>query len=162
MQLELTMLDWKAINDGVMGGLSNSRPSITEGALRFEGALSLENNGGFASIRAVLPTPVHQLETVRLSVSGDGRRYQVRLREDSDSQGVAWRAFFRPGREQETIELRPGDFQPVIRGEPVIGARPLQQCHLQHIGFMLADRQPGPFTLDVHTLELTTVSTDNG
>ncbi|MBM4058506.1 MAG: hypothetical protein FJ275_09770, partial [Planctomycetes bacterium] len=42
---------WQAVNDGVMGGVSDGRFRITdEGTLQFFGTLSLENNGGFASV----------------------------------------------------------------------------------------------------------------
>ena len=41
---------WQAVNDGVMGGVSDGRFRVTEGqTLEFYGTLSLENNGGFAS-----------------------------------------------------------------------------------------------------------------
>jgi monofunctional biosynthetic peptidoglycan transglycosylase len=44
---------WQAVNDGVMGGVSEGRFKITERqTLQFYGTLSLENNGGFASVRS--------------------------------------------------------------------------------------------------------------
>ena len=45
--------DWFVVNDGVMGGVSSNRirPASDDAAI-FEGHLSLENNGGFASVRA--------------------------------------------------------------------------------------------------------------
>ena len=46
-----TTTEWRVVNDGVMGGLSSSTMSATEvGTGVFSGRLSLENNGGFASI----------------------------------------------------------------------------------------------------------------
>ncbi|HEX5697569.1 MAG TPA: CIA30 family protein, partial [Rhodoferax sp.] len=46
-------LNWQAINDGVMGGVSVSRMRFdSAGFAVFEGEVSLENNGGFASVRA--------------------------------------------------------------------------------------------------------------
>jgi hypothetical protein len=43
---------WQALNDGVMGGISDGRFRITpDKTLEFFGTLSLENNGGFASVR---------------------------------------------------------------------------------------------------------------
>ena len=44
---------WVALNDGVMGGCSTGAPAIADGRLEFRGALSLANNGGFASVRSV-------------------------------------------------------------------------------------------------------------
>lgn len=44
---------WVAVNDGVMGGRSTGGPEVAAGQLRFTGVLSLENNGGFSSVRTV-------------------------------------------------------------------------------------------------------------
>src|SRR6056297_3090968 len=49
--------NWEIVNDVVMGGRSSSQaelvnPDSGEGAMRFSGHLSLENNGGFASVRS--------------------------------------------------------------------------------------------------------------
>lgn len=44
---------WQAVNDGVMGGISDGRFRITaDQTMEFSGTLSLENNGGFASVRS--------------------------------------------------------------------------------------------------------------
>jgi monofunctional biosynthetic peptidoglycan transglycosylase len=44
--------NWRAVNDNVMGGVSEGGSRITdEKTLLFTGTLSLENRGGFASIR---------------------------------------------------------------------------------------------------------------
>ena len=45
-------LGWGVVDDGVMGGLSRGKLAYTEqGTLVFSGDLSLENNGGFSSLR---------------------------------------------------------------------------------------------------------------
>jgi monofunctional biosynthetic peptidoglycan transglycosylase len=47
-----TSLKWQAVNDGVMGGVSDGQFRVTEEkTLEFFGTLSLENNGGFTSVR---------------------------------------------------------------------------------------------------------------
>jgi hypothetical protein len=47
---------WTAVNDGVMGGVSRGGAKLVDGSLHFRGILSLENNGGFSSIRSGGPT----------------------------------------------------------------------------------------------------------
>ena len=43
---------WRAVNDSVMGGVSKGGPQFPgDGTMVFAGSLSLENNGGFSSIR---------------------------------------------------------------------------------------------------------------
>ncbi|MEY4191517.1 MAG: hypothetical protein RIR17_2253, partial [Planctomycetota bacterium] len=47
-----TASEWQNINDGVMGGVSDGRFRLTGNkSMEFYGTLSLENNGGFASVR---------------------------------------------------------------------------------------------------------------
>ncbi len=43
---------WRIVNDGVMGGLSSSKATIKDDKIIFSGNVSLENNGGFASLRS--------------------------------------------------------------------------------------------------------------
>jgi hypothetical protein len=44
--------DWFVVSDGVMGGVFSSSMEVTSGGTGvFAGRLSLENNGGFASVR---------------------------------------------------------------------------------------------------------------
>ena len=44
--------NWVVVEDRVMGGRSNAEISLTdEGHAKFSGNVSLENNGGFASVR---------------------------------------------------------------------------------------------------------------
>lgn len=43
--------DWFVVVDGVMGGLSTGELAITENSFVLSGEISLDNNGGFASLR---------------------------------------------------------------------------------------------------------------
>lgn len=154
MSLEFENIPWGITNDDVMGGLSTSQCRNTDTAgFEFSGTLSLENKGGFASVLGALDRPAGSFSAVRLTVSGDGRRYQLRLRESRDSRGIAWRAFFRAGEVPTTVTLKRQDFQAVIRGQSVIGAEPLSKTKISYLGFLLNDRKPGPFRLNVHRVE---------
>jgi len=52
--LPATMRDCWIVNDGVMGGVSQSGLRHDPQGMIFEGQVSLENNGGFASMRSPL------------------------------------------------------------------------------------------------------------
>ena len=154
MQLDHSKLPWQVVNDTVMGGFSRSDFFCDQRELQFEGQLSLENNGGFASIISRLDAPFENFAGLRLAVSGDGRRYQARLRETSNSRNVAWRAYFSAPGEKSEVLLAPHDFEPVLRGDPAFGAKPLEQISIHYIGFMLTSQEPGPFRLRVHGMQL--------
>ena len=51
-QINTDIDQWFVVNDNVMGGVSNSSMIFTENeTLVFKGRVSLDNNGGFASVR---------------------------------------------------------------------------------------------------------------
>ena len=154
MPLEFDRIPWRITNDDVMGGLSSSRLKAQSAGLVFAGELSRENNGGFASVLGSLAQPLHGFGAIRLKVSGDGRQYQLRLRETRDSRSVAWRAVFTAGEQPTQLTLSPEQFEPVVRGKKVVGAKPLESTPICHLGFMLAGGEPGDFHLQVHEMEI--------
>lgn len=77
---DLLVGDWTSVNDGVMGGVSEGRVAVQEGLLVFEGRVSLENNGGFASARSATAALDAAALQFKLRVRGDGRRYRLTRR----------------------------------------------------------------------------------
>lgn len=154
MRLDPGHLRWQVINDGVMGGLTRSSARCDDKGVHFSGVLSTANNGGFASIRSQLARSVRGLREVRLSVTGDGNRYQLRLRDSEDPSAAAWRACFETSGEMQSLTLKTPDFEPVVRGRRVEILPGLAERSLQFLGFMLARGEDGAFSLDVHAIEL--------
>ena len=74
--------DWYVVNDGVMGGLSRGMFELSnDGHGVFRGKVSLENNGGFSSIRYPFETKkVSGYDYLMLRVKGDKKRYQIRVK----------------------------------------------------------------------------------
>ncbi|MGE6606854.1 CIA30 family protein [Halomonas sp. NPDC076908] len=70
---------WYSVDDGVMGGVSQGGFSVTGGEGRFHGEVSLENGGGFASVRREPDTfeaTLADAQGITLTGRGDGRTYQ--------------------------------------------------------------------------------------
>lgn len=150
--LSLDAAPWRIVNDGVMGGISQSRVTETPDGLRFAGTLSLENNGGFASARRSIGQQVNGLASIVMRVRGDGRRYQLRLRQDNNWDGVAWRQEFDTSDQWQHVTFDVNDFIPVFRGRTVPGHEPIDTARVEQLGLMLADGQSGGFTLDVNDI----------
>ena len=76
-------LDWFCVNDTVMGGVSQSSVRQGDDGVVFSGTLSLEQNGGFTSIRSQ-PSELSLDGTTgfRLRLRGDGRTYDFTARRD--------------------------------------------------------------------------------
>ena len=153
MLLEIDRMNWRIVNDTVMGGVSTSEFEIDGGTLLFRGRLSTENRGGFVSVLGRLKEPLVNVAGFELECSGDARRYQFRLRESDETREIAWRAFFNSQRQVSRTSLAIEKFHPVKRGQPVFAAKPLELVPVNFIGFMLTSRRPGPFELRVHSLK---------
>lgn len=151
--VEMSLRPWLAVNDGVMGGISRGEVIEIEKGLRFQGELSLENNGGFASVRRPFDDNVENADGIQLRVRGDGRRYQFRMKMNNRFDGVAWRAMFDTDGTWQTIDLMFEDFKPVFRGRLVADAGPLDASRIRQLGFLLADGKPGAFQLDITAIE---------
>jgi NADH dehydrogenase [ubiquinone] 1 alpha subcomplex assembly factor 1 len=152
---------WTVVNDGVMGGRSTSTvQEDSTGTIVFAGDVSLENNGGFASVR--LPIAALDLSAfggLRLRLRGDGNRYQIRLRTDDRFDGIAYSARFQTTGEWETVEIPFAAFEPTFRGVRPRGAPPLDPSRIRQLGFLIADEQAGPFRLEVADLSAYVVNT---
>ena len=146
---------WSAIDDAVMGGVSRSQlQHDPAGHAIFSGIVSLEHNGGFASVRSpTLDTKAPGTRLCRLEVYGDGKRYKLNLRTDNSFDGVNYQAVFEaPAHIWTQLSLPLTDFQPSFRGRRVPDAPPFDPARLQQIGLMIADRQAGPFALAIRSI----------
>lgn len=142
---------WSPVHDRVMGGVSDGALTADPaGHARFAGRLSTDFGGGFASVRrAPAALGYAGARAFRVRVRGDGRRYQLRFRPGSRLDGVAWRAHFRAETDWQDIVLPAADFEPTYRGRPVPEAGRLAVAEITQVGLMIADKQLGPFRLDV-------------
>lgn len=142
---------WQPIDDAVMGGESASEMQVGDGIAVFRGAVSLARGGGFASVRS---SPAqHRLagfDGIALRLRGDGKTYQVRLRTTTAFDGPSYRAKVQtePGSWLE-VRLPFDSFEPVFRGRPLPGHPALDPAAIRTFGFLIADRQSGPFRLEI-------------
>jgi monofunctional biosynthetic peptidoglycan transglycosylase len=123
-------------------------------ALIFEGALSLTNGGGFASMRGPLALPP-DTTTLSVHLRGDGQRYRITLRTDSFDSGLTYQAAFVSSGRWEWLSFAASDFTARHRGRPVESAPALALPRTQAFGILIADRQPGPFRLELREVRAT-------
>ena len=121
---------WDFVTDGVMGGVSTGRmdfvacgPSM---ALRLQGSVSTENNGGFIQARRrfseLWPSDA---QGVRLCVRGNGARYYVFLKTPHLSRiWHSYRAQFIAGTDWHDVDIPFGMFAPSHMGMPAMVSAP--------------------------------------
>ena len=149
---------WQVVNDDVMGGVSTSSFRLTNGVAIFQGEVSLANNGGFASVRS-LPTR-HDLagrDAFVIRVRGDGRRYKFTARTNRSFDSAIYQNVFTTKKDEwQEHRLLLKQFVPTFRGRVLSIEPPLDPAKLTSVGFLIADKQHGPFRLEVAWIMATT------
>jgi NADH dehydrogenase [ubiquinone] 1 alpha subcomplex assembly factor 1 len=142
---------WQTVNDGVMGGVSDGKVRITEKNLEFYGRLSLENNGGFASVRSkAAKMDLAKYDGLVLKVRGDGREYYLNVHVPTFQIAFSYRASFTTEKDKWTEVTIPfKDLKATAFGRVVKKGKPLNPSNVEAVGFLLADKKAGPFKLDV-------------
>ncbi len=146
---------WRVVNDGVMGGRSQSEIAFTDqGTALFQGTVSLENNGGFASVFTdIPPRPLGDQAGLAVRVRGDGKRYQLRLRTGERRDRVSYsHAFATRAGAWMTVRAEWSEFVPVFRGRIVQDAPRLEPSRIRRVGFLISDKQAGPFQLEIDSI----------
>ena len=145
--------DWQIVDDGVMGGLSKGKFNISDDKkLKFSGNLSLENNGGFSSIRSKRTTmDLSQFKGIKMRVKGDGRKYKLRLESDSRYRrmAVSFQHEFSTSKDGWSEVFIPFDkLKASFRGWNLPGMK-FNSKSIQRVGLIIADKIEGPFELHV-------------
>jgi len=149
---------WVNVNDGVMGGVSDGRfkINIDNKTMEFFGTLSLENNGGFASVRS-RPTKVNLKagDSVAARVRGDGREYSFNLYVPREIGRYSYRQTFKTKKgEWIEVSLPVDKFVATFHGR-VFSDQKLDPSKVNSVGFLLADKNAGPFKLEVDWIKVT-------
>ncbi len=146
--------EWRIVNDGVMGGISESSLKITDaGHGQFSGHVSLENNGGFASVQLNTSIKLAEENTfIVLRVKGDGKNYEFRLKGDV-SQPESYVHQFKTSGEWENIKLKISEFYPQFRGVK-LNSPNFHFKSIAQLSFLIANKQEEDFELLIDWIAL--------
>lgn len=146
--------NWYIINDNVMGGVSRSTISINEdGNAVFQGSVSLENNGGFCSVRnSFEKITVANFDKVVLRLKGDGKRYQFRIRANRDDY-YSYITYFETSGNWQTIEIPLEKMYPVFRGRK-LDMPDFSGKSIEEIAFLIGNKKEEKFQLEIDKIEL--------
>ena len=146
---------WRVVDDIVMGGRSEGHFAITpEKKGRFYGDVSLENNGGFSSVRHAFhpPADVSGYTGVSIRLRGDGSRYEFSVKADSDDRHVYATHFETSGQWQE-VRIEFAELYPINRGERLEGPT-FEGRQIVEVGFLIGNERAQAFELILDRLDL--------
>lgn len=158
---------WGAVDDVVMGGMSQSDITIVEGTALFAGSVSTQNSGGFSSVRTRnfdLPFNLSSYEGVELRVRGDGKRYKFLIRTETKWDGTAYSySFDTISNSWMNIRIPFGELIPVFRAKTLPDAPPIDSSKICSFQLMLSKFEydgelnpkfsPGGFALQVESIK---------
>ncbi len=146
--------DWYILDDVVMGGKSNGTFSINEaGNGIFKGEISLENNGGFSSVRHDCNVKNHEGFTrFRIRIKGDGNPYQFRVKSNKNNRH-SYAATFQTSGDWETIDIAFTNMPAVFRGRN-LDMPNFPGKNMKEIGFLIGTKNPQKFQLEIESIVL--------
>lgn len=147
---------WKVVDDAVMGGRSAGNFEVTqEGNGNFFGKVSLENNGGFSSVRFDLePIAVPANSSIRIRLRGDEKTYQFRVKSRKTDYYSYTYAFATSGN-WETLEIPLDVMYPSFRGRP-LDLPNFNQDTIEELRFLIGNKKRETFQLSLKTISLVT------
>lgn len=149
--------EWVIVNDGVMGGQSESKARMLENSIIFEGFISLRNNGGFASLR-------NQGEKIDISEFSHVKiRFKTNTQRKFSFRLSAHNAFYRPfykhefgakNNEWNTVIMKLTDFKQYnLSGETGRWLNSKEMLNDFRMGIILYDKQEGSFEIEIDIIE---------
>jgi uncharacterized protein YbjT (DUF2867 family) len=162
---------WGAVDDVVMGGVSESGIRMSTGFALFSGNVSIDNSGGFASVRTRNFDPSFNLSNYRgieLRVKGDGQRYKFFIRTEPKWDGVGYAySFDTIANQWLTVQIPFSDLVPIFRAKTVSDAAPIDPTQICSFQLMLSkfeyDKALNPhFTPGLFSLEVESISAYDG
>jgi hypothetical protein len=158
---------WGAVDDVVMGGISESSVRLIDDYALFSGNVSTENSGGFASVRTrnfSQPLNLSNYQGIKLKVKGDGQRYKLFVRTETawDGLGYAY-SFDTSSYDWRIVEIPFKDLVPVFRAKTVNNAPIVDRSQIRSLQIMLSKFEydsklnpyfnPGLFSLQIQSIQ---------
>lgn len=149
---------WRIVDDVVMGGRSDGNFEIDdEGHGHYHGKVSLENNGGFSSLRyrpaAAIVVSSHTHIEVR--VKGDGKRYQLRVK-NSANEPQSYIQYIETDTDWQTMRVPIHEMYPTYRGR-VLDMPNFAGETIGELAFLIGNKEPQSFSLQIDYVKLVTV-----
>lgn len=146
--------NWMIVDDVVMGGRSNGQLLLDEkGNAVFTGVVSLENNGGFSSVRYnMAQIEVENYNMVELHLKGDGKNYQFRTKTNNYDRHSYVYNFATNGKWQ-TIQIPFSEMEPRFRGRQLNMSNYPAKL-LEEIAFLIGNKENETFRLEIDKIVL--------
>jgi hypothetical protein len=146
--------DWKIVDDTVMGGRSYGDFKLNEnGNGIFYGHVSLENNGGFSSVRYhTTSMDVQKFIAFEIRLKGDGKAYQFRSKA-TEYQRHSYIFEIQTDGDWQVITIPFHEMYPAFRGN-TLKIPNYSGESLSEIAFLIGNKKEQDFVLELDYISL--------
>lgn len=152
--IKSNLSSFRVVDDVVMGGVSQGNFRINEnGNGLYFGEVSLENNGGFSSLRYRFEEiNVSKFSKVILRIKGDGKSYQFRIKDKYRNYYSYIKTFTTSG-DWQLIEINLADMYPAFRGRK-LDMDNFSSEKIEEIAILIGNKKPQNFQLEIDKIYL--------
>ena len=149
-----SLTNWNIVDDVVMGGRSDGNFRINnDGHGEFFGKVSIENNGGFSSIRYNFKKiDSHNYSKFVLRLKGDGKNYQFRVKDNTYNR-YSYISEFKTTGEWQTIEIPHNKMYASFRGYR-LDIPNFKGDQMQEIAFLISNKKQEEFRLLIDSISI--------
>jgi len=146
--------NWTIVDDQVMGGKSSGIFNLKEkGNGHFKGYVSMDNNGGFSSVKYRFNKIYAKKDSIiLLKIKGDGKTYQFRIKNKS-SDRHSYIYHFETTKNWQIIKLNLSDMHPSCRGKK-LNIPNFDNDSFEEISFFIGNKRNEKFELEINTIDL--------
>jgi hypothetical protein len=147
---------WRIVNDDVMGGISSSKVTVKDDKIIFRGNVSLENNGGFASLRSQLKNyNFVNFSGIEIKLKGDGKRYSISMKETTYFNGYFYTNSFETKKDEWIVVQIPfNQFKLYYFGKDTNSSKKIPLDNIKEISLLIGDKQEGEFKAEIDYIML--------
>jgi hypothetical protein len=146
--------DWTVVDDVVMGGRSTGQFKIdSEGHGVYSGNVSLENNGGFSSLRYRFEKiSTHENSKIVIRLKGDGKQYQFRVKSNRNTY-YSYTTTFKTSGDWENIIIDLKDMYPSFRGR-TLNMPHFNENSIEELVFLIGNKKNESFELVLDRIDI--------
>jgi len=148
---------WTVVVDGVMGGLSSSTAKLSENSLHFKGNISLENKGGFASLRGPKNKNDYSVfSNIEVRYRSKGQAFGIRfLKYEQFFMPYLKKSFDETSWDWKTVSVPLNEFkQYILNSERSKNITVKDFEDISRIGLIVSNKTEGNFEIEIDYIKL--------
>ena len=149
--------EWVLLSDNIMGGVTKSKIEYTNNSVLLSGNISLDNYGGFSSIKTKYKSvDLSDYNGIKIKFKSTNQKFAFTLEDNQNWTKPNFKREFSPKKDDtwEELIIYFKDFQEVIIGEPTGNKMKSESLkNIVRMGIMTYEKKEGPFSLEVDYIE---------